>query len=232
MYLRCIFCTRDLKLLMNLHRVLPILALSVVAALPAGAATISFTNRNDFLAALQSYSEQTFSSIPDGSLGTNTLALQGGPIQYDIQSNYGLWGITIGGDRSLSTNTSPAYLLVSNFTAPVYAIGGYFFFDDDYQAVDPPSAGTVTVDNGVDPLTVGNIQPATTTTRFFGVISDTPIVSLKFQNTTGNGFINIDNLILADGVPQMSDIPEPSTYGMLSTAGILGAWLRKRRKQS
>lgn len=211
---------------MNLRRTLPVLALCIASVMPASAGMIGFDNRDAFLAALPSHAEETFSSIADGDVAANTLTLTTGTILYDISTDSSLWGVTIAGNRSLSTDLQTAYLLAANFSAPVYAIGAYFFFDDNSSAIQSESAGTVGVDNGIDPLLLGNIPSQGSTTFFFGVVSDTPIVSLRFVNNGDTGFVNIDNLILGAAA---AEVPEPSTYGMIGATGILASWLLRRR---
>lgn len=219
---------------MTIRRALSLVAFCVAGALPAAAGMIGFSNRDAFLAALPNSSEETFSSISAGNLGASTIALTTGTILYDVTTDNTLWGVTIGGNRSLSTSAYTAYLLVSNFSAPVYAIGGYFFFDDNNSGISNDSAGTVGVDNSIDPLLLGNIPAPGSTTFFFGVVSDSPIVSLRFVNNGATGYVNMDNLILSgDGTTvaaaAAAEVPEPSTYAMIGVAGI-ASWAMGRRK--
>jgi len=179
-------------------------------SLAAQGAIVTYTNHAQFLAALNAATtyEDNFDNVASGALATSVTKSRNG-LSYQISAPGGLFGSTVGGDRSIGLQIATNTLSFTNFTGGINAFGGYFYFDNNSNGINTLGAGTVSASNGVDTAVLA-ISAPTTTTSFFGFISTTgKLTSISgARNSGGVGFLSADDVIVAN-------VPEPAAMGLV-----------------
>lgn len=213
---------------MTINRLLPYFAVGMFAVQStAHAATTVYTNYAGFIAALTSFSVESFDSIPKLSSLTNPYSLTTGPYSYSVTAPGGLYSAGNLSDAWMSTNVTTDPIIFSFPSADIYAVGGYFFDSDVSGAFQ---AGNITIQT--NDLTSQTVTGATTTS-FVGFISSNPIttMSVTADQTGGSIWPTANDLVL--GVPAAaSPVPEPASAMVnliLGGTGI-GLTLRRRRR--
>lgn len=205
--------------------VLPIACVSLACAAGGADAAITYTSQPAFVANLTpGYYGETYASQSTGGHGTpwNFAGGAGNAWSYAATTSAQAFLVfDLSGDRYLTTSgefgTGWARPITLTFTgAPVYAVGGSFFYTTAGGAI---SGGTVALglSDGGSALLTGQSN-----STFWGYISTTPITSLTFTNDATNHFASIDNLIVGT-----SPLPAPATVMLLGVAGCFGT--RRRR---
>lgn len=185
------------------------------AALPAFAATTSYTTSAAFLAAVQpgAYTE-TFSVANPAFPAPTSVPYTNGSFSFTVAAATGVY--TSG---SLIGTNGPQDTLTITFGAGITAVGGNFFITDigDNFVAAPV---TLTLNDG----TTTTYTPTSTAT-YRGFTSDVAITSLTFAAPALN-YASMDNLTVGRVVP----VPEASTWAMMAL-GLAGmaAFARKRQ---
>jgi len=196
-------------------------ALCAITAEQSQAGILTFTNQADFLNAIQpGFYLNNFASLPNFDLVASPTNFSNGTYSYTASATDGLYGVSPNSNRALSTNNLSQSITFNNFTPNITAIGGYFFgtnFDGD------PTSVTVTASvNGGS----ASLQATTgSATNFFGFVSDDGSPILSLTQSVGTQFATVDDLIVAQAVP------EPLTLLGASAAVAFGAAFKRRKSQ-
>ena len=192
----------------------------LVASLPARAIIVTYTDRDDFLAALSSSSTDNYNDL---------VGLYGSPLSrtipgysYSASAISGFFVDVVNGSPALSTAGSVNLTLAFTSGAPT-AVGGYFFNTDvNFQPIE--RLITVTVNPGASTQSV----VTGSATNFFGWIdtSGTPFTSLVIQPGAGDplAYPTVDDLILG----QSAVVPGPLPLMGAATAFAFSRRLRSR----
>lgn len=189
----------------------------------AEAALTVHTSASSFAAAVGNLQADTFASLP--------IDFQRSPIErstasygYAVAAPGGLYGTGPATDPWLSTNRFGAVLTFSDFSGGVTAIGGQFFGSTLAGVPDP---GQRVRFMAVDSLGASSVYALDDAARssFVGFVSTGTMVSLTADIGTRDSFVTVDNLVLAQA------IPEPQTYALLLAGlGALGLGARRRQR--
>ena len=193
-------------------------ALVAVAASPAVASVVTYTDEASFTAALDSgYYLEDFDGY-DWAKITPPHDLSNGTYGYSVTAPHTLTGCP--GMLSISHDNDAMQLTMTG--DPVTAVGGLFFAtNDDGDFVSGSSTLTVHfADDSEASYTVGVAEG-----DFFGVISTSPVAWMSLSETTDDLYATVDHIYAGAAVP------EPGTLALL-VAGLAGllcyAW-RKRK---
>ncbi|WP_017653236.1 PEP-CTERM sorting domain-containing protein [Fortiea contorta] len=200
----------------------------MIAANPAQAAIVQYTNRASFLNAIQpGYYLETFNSVSITGTTASPINFSNGTYSYRASVPDDFYGAGSNANRWLSTNIATDTITFSNFSPAITAIGGYFFASNVNGAL---TAGTInaTVNGGSSSLSASTNSAL----NFFGFVSTdgTPLTSLETFITQPNGaFIwpTVNDLIVGQAQP----VPEPLTILGTATAAGLGVVLKRRAKK-
>ena len=189
------------------------------AAVPAFAATTTYTTQPTFAAAVQSgaYTE-TFSVANPAFPAPTSIAYTNGTFSFTVAATGGVYtsGAIIG------TN-APAEALTITFGAGVTAVGGNFFLTDITDTFVPGGSVTLTLNDG----TTTTYTPTGTTT-YRGFTSDVAISSLTFSAPAAN-YATLDNLTVGKAI--VTAVPEGSTWAMMAL-GMAGLLVAARKRQA
>ncbi len=145
------------------------------------------------------------SSLSDASLGTSSLFV-----------------VPVAGFVAVSTGVSADTLSLSNFAAPVYAVGGNFYRSNVLGEVS--SGGVVVVARDINGLSVSQTLSAGSLNSFVGFRSDVALSSVVVSLSTAStdAYVTLDNITAA--------VPESSTWllMLLGGAAVLGLVARRR----
>ena len=194
--------------------------LALAAPLPAADFTV-YTDKTAFLAAVSpSYYTETFDSLVLGVM-SSPITLHSGAEQFVAQASGGLYVLSGGGGKWLSTITINATLNFTSFAGSPTAIGGYFFITDD-----PGNIINGTIDANLNSGAATFSVTTSSSTNFIGFVStqNTPITLLSLG--TNSNFVTANDLV----VGQALAVPEPSTYALAAIASGVMAYLARRRK--
>jgi len=188
-----------------------------VFAAPVSAAMI-FTSSGPFLSSVQPGAFlNTFAGGNAGAAaianGDPSLDFSGSGFAYSVTAETsGLYwdGVTIG-------NWAAPDPVVFTFTGnPVTAIGGNFFLTDILGGFQNNVDVTIQLSDGTT-----ETFNAASTSAYRGFIFTVPITSMTLPPTVR--FHNVDNLTVGTAVP------EPTTIGLIATAGAIALVARRRR---
>jgi hypothetical protein len=147
-------------------------------------------------------------------------------------------GITISNTGSSIVSVSPAFYASGNsvqwtfsgtgamtftFSSPITAFGADFF---DVGTVGATTL-SVALNNGDNAALFTSFTGSGGNQQFRGFISTSPFTSITFTNTSGGDFVEIDNVLFGNA------IPEPATmavFGLMAAGGVFG--VRRRLKAS
>jgi hypothetical protein len=217
------------------RRVLLAGLLALALATPARATFIVYTDQASYLAALApSPFKDTYNDLtlpPGTTLGT-TLSRNGNGFSYMASAAPSrLYGAGTAADVWLSTGGNINPIVYNTFSSNVRGVGGFFFGSDSLGAF---LAGVTVNITAVDATqTLMQSLTNTTTSTFFGVISNGPITSFTVRVTqpaTGGYFATANDFIIG-AAPTTTGVPAPPTLLLgLVGAGVTGvARLRRRR---
>jgi hypothetical protein len=199
-----------------------------LAPTQAQAQFTTYTTLASYLAAISGPATDTFNDLALGDLGTGQLDRTVGAYSYRAATPL-FNNVGTAPDVWLSTNFLEDPITLTNFSANVRGVGGYFFSTADLGAVNNPSSVQVRYTNGGGTFTTTLTNPSATS--FFGVVSNSAITSLEVTDlsTSGNirGFTTINDLRLGGG---LSVVPEPTTYALVA-AGLAAMGLASRRRR-
>jgi hypothetical protein len=205
----------------------PLIGVAVAAALGAlsgtsQAALTAFNSAASFAAATFGPATDTFTLLPLDIVPSPSTRTAG-PYSYVASAPGGLFGVGTAANPALSTNLTGATLTLSSFGANVGAIGGSFFGSDITGAFVGGQNLTLMAADSFGATLTQTITGASASS-FLGFASTGTLVSLTIAIANNSAFASVDNLVLAQA------IPEPETYAML-LAGLaaVGAVARRRR---
>lgn len=186
-------------------------AVALAAATRAAAATIVFTDRTAWEAAVGTFLTETFDGVAAGALPTTPTVV--GLLTVTADSG---GAIVLAGDNQLRSNLFGANELLIEFPYPVVAFGA------DFINIIDASGVRVTVAGGVFQLHDYIVGAS----GFWGVISSTAFSSVLFsQGDRGgaNEFIDLDDV-------SFTAVPEPASITLVA-AGISALAARRRRQR-
>jgi len=212
---------------MQLYKaILPIVvagASIVAASLPVRAAVIQYTDRNAFLAALSSSSNDNYNDLTTG-IYPSPLARAIPAYSYIAVASQGLFAGPLNGSQVLSTDYTYDALTLNFTSGAPTAVGGYFFNTDSINEMINRVI-TVTANPGASTQAV----VTGSATNFFGWLDDsgTPFTSLVIEPGAGSppAFATVDDLILGQAAP--AQVPAP-----LPVMGAAAAFSISRRLRS
>lgn len=202
-------------------------SLAVALASTGASASLVYTDQANFAAVLSpGYYFENYQSAPSGGHATpwNFAGGAGNAYTYSATTNaIAFLAFDLAGNRYLTTSGQPTTAwsapITINFTgAPVYALGGSFFFTSAGGAVVNGTVG-VALSDGTN---VGLTGQSNST--FWGYVSDTPITSIVISPDATHHFVSVDNLYVGT-----SNVPEPASAVMMIVAGAVGV-IRSRRR--
>lgn len=222
----------------HMSRFIPCVLLLAALSIPASAAIIEFNDRATFEATvpgLTTFDFETGSGFPaapstvDVINATIDLSTSGGDSFVSL-SDYGNgFGQAIGGSSGGAVDNFSAVVVV--FSAPYYAVG----FDNlDLTANEFAIVNLVTA-SGTTAYSRIDADGDFSTAAFFGFWSDEAIVGLRVwsgnnpADLPGSRANLIDNLSISRIQPNVPEVPEPSTFWLLTGAGLVFAGWRKKR---
>jgi len=118
--------------------------------------------------------------------------------------------------------TSIEAVLPANTYAIAMVVGASLFSDPFIELVSSPSSLN-TGSNDLFQVTINN----SSSTAFFGIVSDTPIASVFIWNGLSSSALNIQSFEVGDESGD-SATPEPSTY-LLIGSGFIGLYFLRKR---
>jgi hypothetical protein len=209
--------------------------LALALATNAQATFIVYTSQASYLAALASNPfKDTYNDLtPGNSLGT-TLSRNGNGFSYMASDPNKLFGAGTAADAWLSTGIVTDSIVYNTFSSNVRGVGGFFFGSNIAGSF---LAGVTVNFTAVDATqTLMQSLTNTTTSTFFGVISNGPITSFTVGVTqplldiralaTANDFI-------VGATPTTTGVPTPPTLLLgLVGAGVTGVARLRRRGAS
>lgn len=207
-------------------RALSAFALISIAAGSSSLAAVTFTNQTNFTAALTTgFFAQNYQSISTGGHVTpwNFAGGAGNAFSYTASTPAQAFLVfDIASNRYLTTSGRPTTQwsapITFTFTgAPVYAVGGSFFFTSAGGSV---VGGTVSI--SVNGSSAAALTGQTNTT-FWGIISNSPITSLVITPDATHRFVSVDNFTVGT-----SSIPTPGAAA-LGVVGLLCVASQRRR---
>jgi len=192
------------------------------AALPAAAATSTYTTAGSFAAAVQAgaYTE-TFSVANPTFPAPDAITYSGSGFSFSVFTPPLAGGVYTSG-AVLGTN-APGVTLSITFGPGVTAVGGNFYISDITDNFLPAGSVTLTLNDG----TTTTYTP-TSISDFRGFTSDVAITSLTFAAPVAN-YSNIDNLTVGRAV--VTAVPEGSTWAMMAL-GMAGLLLAARKREA
>jgi hypothetical protein len=214
---------------------LSLAALSLAAAFPASAASVTtYNNAGTFISALQSSYLENFNSIGLGAqLGPMNFSGNSYSYSVDVPSDsiYIIDSPSSPGDHAFST-ANPDFSIVFTFASGIDSVGGNFFATD---APGNVSSGVITI-----LLNDGTTQVLTNPagSDFSGFISSgADISSLTVSSSSADAYATVDNYYVGrhmdedhGGGPHAA-APEPQSFALL--LGGIGAFaLRLRRRKA
>ncbi len=195
------------------------------ASLPGTDATVTYTDRTTFLAAVDAgYYEEAFTGIPTGSVNT-PMPFSSGGFNYSVFTQAGAVSGLYNGSGFVSTDNSGDQIAVTFTSGNVTAVGGNFWATD----VDFNPTGTSIVATLNDGSTV--TVPTSAASTFIGFTSDTPITSLTLDGPSSapnDGiWATLDNLIVGiagGGEPPLPEgCEDPTNIPWLSVSPTSGS---------
>ena len=208
----------------RIHARSVVLILIIVGpALRAGATATEYTDKNSFLAGINStrYLE-TFDSQPYGTIVHGPLNFSGNGFSYSASASGGDFYNLKNGSTSdiwLSTQATNGAITLSFNNHNVTAVGGNVFATD-FNGNPIASSYIIFLDDG----TTVNRTLAGSSSSFEGFISSLPINSITFNPTTNGTYTTLNDLYVG------TKLPEPSclAIGLVVGAGLLSRRARRR----
>lgn len=206
--------------------VIAAVALGLLGAAPASAASIVFTDQAAFLAAVSNVGVDTFDDLIVGDyLDVDIFNRSAGPHTYTASViGTRFWGLDSGGGtRWLSTGNTDDVISFDNFSPGVRGLGAFFFLTN---LVGSPNFETVfvTVTDADGPTTY--TLDGATPTMFLGFVSDSALTSVTVD---GSGWPTVNDLHLAS-VPVDAAVPEPASVALLATGLLVAGVVRWRKR--
>jgi hypothetical protein len=207
-----------------------LLALALVS--PARAAFTVYLDQASYLAALapNPFKDTYNDATPRNNLGTTTLSRNGNGFSYMASAPGLLFGAGTAADAWLTTSFDADPIVYKTFSSNVRGVGGFFFGSDLLGSFLAGVTVNFTAVDGTQ--TLNQSLTNTTTSTFFGVISDGPITSFTVSVTQPSSvfaFVTANDFIIG-ATPTTTGVPAPPTLLLgLVGAGVTGVARLRRR---
>jgi hypothetical protein len=206
--------------------------LALALTTPARATFIVYTSQASYLAALAPNPfKDTYNDLTPGSFVSSPLSRSGNGFSYVANAASGFAPAGTAADAWLATSSMDDSIVYNTFSSNVRGVGGFLFGSDINDAFLPGVTVNITAVDGTQ--TLMQSFTATTTSTFFGVISDGPITSFTVGVTQSGGstFATANDFIL--GATPTTAVPAPPTLLLgLVGAGCAGVARLRRRGRS
>ena len=203
--------------------------LALALATPARATFTVYLDQASYLAALAPNPfKDTYNDLMAGSLISSPLNRSGNGFSYLASATNGLLVIGSTADKWLSTDENIDSLDYKPTSSNVQAMGGFFFGTNASGAFVAGTTVNITAVDGTQ--TLHQSLTNTTTTTFFGVISDGPITSFTVGVTlpsSRDAFVTANDFIIG-AAPTAVPAPPTLLLGLVG-AGVTGVARLRRR---
>lgn len=217
-------------MLQSVRRTMAVLA--VAAAVPTALeAQVAYTDFASFVTTVGPYGMDSFDDLQGPASGP--LSRSAGSFGYSVAAAaspldqfFSIENPGTPGDWWLSEETAGSNITFSGFGPTVRAIGGSFFATDFLGSASGTAVRIRAVD--VNGLFFEQTFASTSANGFFGVVFDHAVLSLQIsaldQSDDNPYFATANNLVLAE-------VPEPSSFLLLTAGGVMLVVIGRRRLQ-
>lgn len=208
-------------------------AIAAGVAVPASAATVTYTTEAEFLAATSATAVDGYDDLSGGGRLDSSLTRAAGSYAYTVSAAGDLYVAGTTADPSLSTADREDVVTFSGFAADVGAIGGLFV---GANASGGFQRGTLVLTLLTADGSVSETLIDVSRDNFVGFVTTSAITSLTLtatQNARAWVWPSVDKLTLGKAGAIAAVVPEPATWAMMLLGfGMMGASIRYRRRDT
>lgn len=201
------------------------LAALVATAGAAQAALVTYNTQAAFLAATTAQGVDGYNGFSITGTTPSPITRTAGTYTYQAAAaTSSFFGAGTTANPWLSTNLATDFILFSNFSPSISAIGGNFFGSNIAGAF---LSGNIILEAIDTAGTLSTTLIAPGVSSFFGFVSTTSLVSLKVTSVQGAAPLwpTVDNLTLGQ---RLTQVPEPATLALVAFGLLAAAGARRR----